>query len=88
MTTQLTVRGVDDQLCGALETEARVRGLSLNQCIIALLRQATGIGGNGGQHPIVYGDLDALAGTWSDDQAAEFERALDEQRTIDAAPWP
>jgi hypothetical protein len=87
MTTQLTIRGVDDQLRQALEAEAQARGLSLNRCVVVLLRQATGIAARTGHRPTAYGDLDALAGTWTEVEAAEFDQLLAEQRTIDPELW-
>ncbi|HCG98565.1 MAG TPA: hypothetical protein DE036_01785 [Actinobacteria bacterium] len=35
----------------------------------------------------VYHDLDSLAGTWSPEEAEEFERHLEEQRRIDEDVW-
>jgi len=47
-----------------------------------------GLGGPGGRQRRRHNDLDALAGTWSAAEAAEFEQAtaagIDE---IDAALW-
>lgn len=37
-----------------------------------------------GQH---HDDLDHLAGTWTDEEAAEFDAALAEQRKIDSELW-
>ena len=87
MTTQLTIRWVDDQLRQALETEAQARGLSLNRCVVVLLRQATGMAARTGLRPAVYSDLDALAGTWTDAEADAFDALVAEQRTIDAKLW-
>jgi len=87
MTTQLTIRGVDDRLRLALEAEARARGLSLNRCVVVLLRLATGAGANGERRQTIYEDLDALAGTWSDAEAAEFDELIAAQRTIDPELW-
>jgi hypothetical protein len=33
-------------------------------------------------------DLDHLAGTWLEEEAAAFEAALIEQRTVDPELWP
>jgi len=35
----------------------------------------------------LHHDLDHLAGTWSDEEAAEFDAALAEQRKIDPELW-
>lgn len=87
MSTQLTIRGVDDRLRHALETEARARGLSLNRCVVVLLRQAAGMSSERERRDVVYHDLDALAGTWTSAEATEFDRLIAEQRTIDPELW-
>jgi len=87
MTVQLTIRGVDDQLRRALQVEARARGLSLNRCIVDLLRQATGLAARSAS-PATYDDLDELAGTWTAAEAAEFGQRIAEQRAIDTDLWP
>jgi len=37
--------------------------------------------------PQRFHDLDALAGTWSDAEAAEFQRATDDFSRIDPTLW-
>jgi hypothetical protein len=37
--------------------------------------------------PILYHDLDHLAGLWATEDAAEFDKALDAQRMIDEKLW-
>ncbi len=88
MTTQITIRGVDEQLRRALEAEAGARDLSLNRCILALLRQATGQSARDNRRSARFHDLDALAGTWSEAEAVEFDTSLREQRAIDMELWP
>lgn len=87
MTSQLTIRGVDDRLRRALEIEAKARGLSLNRCVVSLLRQAAGVDLDRERRDVVYHDLDALAGTWTSAEADEFDRLIAEQRTIDPELW-
>jgi len=56
-------------------------GLSLNRTVIRMLEEAAG------QRRELHHDLDALAGTWSDDEGAAFEAALAEQRRVDPELW-
>jgi hypothetical protein len=35
-----------------------------------------------------FHDLDALAGSWSNEETSAFNQALAKQRTIDLALWP
>lgn len=37
--------------------------------------------------PILFNDLDHLAGLWMKEEAAEFDKALAEQRNIDEGLW-
>ena len=46
-----------------------------------------GLGGPGGRQWRRHNDLDALAGTWTAADAAEFERATAGFGEIDAALW-
>lgn len=85
----ITLRNMPEELERRIEDMAEVEGTSLAQTAIRLLLRATGLGeramtrGSGKR----YHELDALAGTWSEDDAAEFDRALAEQRTIEPGLW-
>ncbi len=79
----LTIRQVDPQLAEALEQEKRRRGASLNQTVLALLRQALGLStgrrrSNG---------LRALAGTWSAEELEAFEQAVAPFGQVDPELW-
>ena len=37
--------------------------------------------------PVVFNDLDHLAGTWNDEETDAFDTALAEQRQIDLGLW-
>lgn len=84
--TQLTVRGIDESLHKEIKSQARQRGLSVNRYVVELLREATGQIESTHQ-PIIYHDLDHLAGTWSQEEAETFAQSLDEQRQVDEALW-
>ncbi len=86
---QLTIRGMDPVLRAALEKEAGRRGLSLNRSVLLLLRRALGLVTDEEEErdTAVFDDLDHLAGTWSEEQAEEFEAALLAQRTVDEDLW-
>jgi len=72
-----------------IEAMANEEGASLAQTVIRLLLRATGLqepGGASGKGERRR-ELDALAGTWSAEEAAQFDRALAEQRRIDLEVW-
>lgn len=89
MSRTITLRNLPADLETRIETMAREEGASLAQTVIRLLLRATGL--RPPEHrdgkPAQHHDLDALAGTWSAEEAAEFERALAAQRGIDPDVW-
>ena len=76
---QYTIRSVPQDLDEALRRRAREEGRSLNAVLIDALRSAEGLGGQPRR------DLSWLAGTW--DAEGEVDRALADQRGIDAELW-
>ena len=84
--TQLTVRGVDPTLHEKLKDAATRKGISINHLVLDILRQASGLIGHPAKRPEFH-DLDYLAGTWDEAQAAEFSRLMQEQRAIEADLW-
>ena len=68
---QTTIRGIPKDLEHALRERARRSGESLNQNLIRLLREAVGLNPPGKKR-----DLSALAGTWSPEEADEFDRQV------------
>lgn len=84
---QMTIRDVDEPLRRALQLEAAAPGLSLNRTLLTLLRHATGIEEDAGASPTPLHDLDDLAGTWSTDEADEFDQLLAEQRVVEERLW-
>jgi hypothetical protein len=72
-----------------IEAMAHEENASLAQTVIHLLLRATGLRDSlgPGEEPRTHCDLDALAGSWSAEEAEEFERALAEQRRIDPDIW-
>jgi len=65
----LTIRNLPPGIADALEREKRRRGKSLNQTVIDLLGQ--GLGAQGARS----NGLGRLAGSWSEDEFHDFERA-------------
>lgn len=79
----LTVRNVPEELARALEREKRMRGRSLNQTVIDLLRQALGLD-PGSRYD---NGLAALAGTWTKAEHAAFEGAVQPFGEVDEELW-
>ena len=78
----LTVRNVPDELAEALSSEKERRGQSLNGTILALLKQALGLGGGSRTN-----GLERLAGGWSRAEAEEFDEAVAVFEQVDDGLW-
>ncbi len=79
----LTIRQIPPDLGRALEREVRRRGQSLNQTVKELLERALGLAPDGRYD----NGLGRLAGTWSDEDAAEFDKATEVFERIDEEDW-
>ena len=84
---QLTVRGFDDELAGRIQRLAKRDGTSLNQAALKLLRKGAGLADPAQRADTVGSALDHLIGTWSDEDAAELDAALEEFEVIDEGAW-
>ncbi len=78
---QYTIRNVSDSLDRELRERARRSGKSLNETTLEAIKRGLGIVGT----DPVYDDLDDLVGTWQQDKA--FDRAIEDQDTVDADIW-
>lgn len=77
----LSIRNVPPEVARALESEKKLRGKSMNQTVLDLLRAALGLADrrtNG---------LEKLAGTWSEAEFEEFQRATAPFEEIDEELW-
>ena len=84
---QLTVRGLEDELAERIQRLAKRDGTSLNQAALKLLRKGAGLADPGRGPDTVGSSLDHLIGTWSEDEAAELDAALEEFEVIDEVAW-
>ncbi len=82
----ITLRNLTPELAAEIERIAAEEHLSLNRTAIRLLEKGAGIRSHAG-HEIVHRDLDHLAGSWSDEEAAQFDASLSQQRKIDPEMW-
>ena len=82
---QLTITGIDDDLSASLRRRAMSEGISLNAVALKLLRQGAGLADDAGRADTVGSSLDHLMGTWTSEEANEFDSALRDFETIDEA---
>ena len=80
----LTLRHLRPELARAIERKAHEAGTSLSGAVVSLLEQATGLSKS--RKPD-HQDFDRFAGSWTTEQAKEFEKTLSRQRAIDKEIW-
>lgn len=79
----LTIRGCDDEIMDAIRRESRDRSESINKLVLEAIEARYGTG----KKPRRHSELDALAGTWTEDDACAFNDALAGSRTVDSEEW-
>ena len=82
----ITVRDIPRGVAEILRRRARQKGTSMSRTVIQVLEEATGAAPRKKEESRHH-DLDDLAGSWSADEAAEFDAALAEQRAVDPEMW-
>lgn len=87
MTHQLTIR-YDDALAAEIDRLVEREGLSRNQAVVRLLRKGAGLdAGQGEDEGVVGNSLDWFIGTWTAEEAREFEEAIAPLGEIDEELW-
>jgi len=83
----ITLRNLPPELAKAVRREAERKRTSINKAVISLLQDKAEVRKRKKIRKAQHRDLDALAGSWSKKEAAEFDKALAAQRTIDPDLW-
>ncbi len=82
----VSLRGISEEVKNELKTEARRRNQSVNALLLSFINK--GIGRQEKRsYRTQYSDLDELAGTWTEEDAAEFEAAISSFNEIDESLW-
>ncbi|MBV8199936.1 MAG: hypothetical protein JOZ15_04860 [Acidobacteria bacterium] len=82
--TAITLRNIPPEIQKAIRKRAGADGLSLNKTVLRMLEEASG---RRKARRELNDDLDHLAASWSEEEAAAFEAALLEQRKVDPEQW-
>lgn len=86
MPRSITIHDIDDAMANRLVEESERRGMSVER--VAGLLQQRGVEWERRQaEPPIYHDLDALAGTWSEDEATAFSQATEDFEQVDPGLW-
>jgi len=81
----ITVRNLPREVARAVREKAKKEGISLNKAVVGLLEEATGV--RPGKRQVIHDDLDRFFGTWTKEEADQFEESLRDQRRIDPEMW-
>lgn len=81
----ITLRNLPPDLDKAIRKRARGKRVSVNKAVIGLLEEHLTRGER--KRAELHHDLDDLCGSWTEDAAATFDRALAKQRMIDPDVW-
>lgn len=82
----ITLRNLPLEIARTVQRRAKQKKTSMNKAVIDLLEESTGTRAHI-PAPVRYHDLDHLAGTWTEKEAAAFETLITEQRRIDPELW-
>ena len=82
----ITLRNIPPEVARLIEARSKETGLSLNKTVIRLLEESLGTRGSPSV-PKKHRDLDDLAGVWTEQEAREFDKILEDQRQIDPDIW-
>jgi plasmid stability protein len=86
MPRSITIEDIDDATASWLTEEARRRGVSEESVARQLLQSGLEWERRRAALP-TYHELDALAGTWSEDETATFLQAVANFEHVDPALW-
>ena len=86
MPKSITISDIDDATATWLTEEAGRRGVSVERVAGLLLLRGVEWERRRAELP-TYHDLDALAGTWSEDEAAAFLQAVSDFEQVDPSLW-
>ena len=84
---QLTVRGFDRDLEARLREAARREGVSLNKAALRLMRRGAGLTDRPAEEGAIGNTLDEFFGTWTPDEAEEFDDAVAVFEQLDEEVW-
>jgi hypothetical protein len=78
----ITLRNLPPKIVRTVQQRAKLKKISVNKAVIELLEESAGRNTKK-KFPVHYHDLDELTGTWTNEEAAEFDRLIAEQRTAE-----
>lgn len=86
MSAPITIQNMDEATAKWIDEEAQRRGVSRETLVVELIHKGIDLKRQESL-PQTYHDLDALAGTWSDEEAEEFLNAIADFEQVDEKLW-
>jgi hypothetical protein len=83
----ITLRNLPPDIEKVVRKEADRKRTSINKAVISLLEGKAEGRKKKQTRAMEFDDLDALAGSWTKKEAADFDKALIAQRSIDPELW-
>jgi dsDNA-specific endonuclease/ATPase MutS2 len=83
----IALRNLPPEIEKIVRQEADRQRTNINKAVISLLERKSEAPKKRKPGMKQYDDLDSLAGSWTKKEAAEFNKALAAQRTIDPELW-
>ena len=84
---KITIHGLDDELEEIIRKLAERDGTSLSRAAFELLRIGAGLVKPTPEQSSVGSSLDRYIGSWTSDEADEFDAAVQEFQTVDETAW-
>jgi hypothetical protein len=86
MNDPITIHHLDEASSEWIEEQASQHGVDKETIVLQLIHRGIDLEQRK-EHLPTHHDLDALAGTWSEEEAAEFDRATASFRQVDEELW-
>jgi len=86
MSISISIEDIDEVTAQWIYQEAEQRGMSVEMFVLQLIQKGISLERQEAQ-PQAYHDLDSLAGTWTEEQAAEFLKTIIDFEQIDEKLW-
>ena len=84
---QLTICGLDEELCQKLQQVAQQENLSLNKAALLLLRRGAGLDRKKDEPGVIGDSLDEFISSWSVEQWKEFLDTVQMFEKVDDSLW-
>lgn len=84
---QLTLRGLEKELERRIRQLAEQEHISMNKAALKLMRRGSGLDHAAPDSNMIGDRLDDFIGSWSAEEAADFDNAVAVFEEIDAEQW-